>query len=617
MCGIVGYVDMDRPIAREILATMRDRLAHRGPDDAGLWLSADGCAGLGHRRLSIIDLSALGHQPMLSPDGRHVIVFNGEIYNFRELRERLAADGQRFRSGSDTEVLLAAYRKWGSGCLQHLRGMFAFAIYDTAERRLFAARDRAGEKPFFYRHEGRRLIFASELKALLAHPGSPRRMSPEGLNHYLAFGYVPRDACILEGYRKLPAAHFLTFDQDTAKLELAPYWVLPAPVKSSPEPIEAQAERLEGLLQDSVREQLVADVPIGILLSGGLDSSLVAAMARRGSNSRISTYTISFPGHPDHDESAHARLVADYLNTEHHQLAADENTVDILPKLVAQYDEPIADSSMVPTFIVSELTRRHCTVALGGDGGDELFGGYLHYSWVESLHRLRGLNLRCLGIERTLARMIPVGTPYRNLIFTLFGRFTPEITLNRLIDPDSRRALIDSALRVGSEGPEESRADLIRDRNGALDRLTALDFKTYMCDDILVKVDRASMLTSLEMRAPFLDHRIVEFAFGQVPSEHKVHRGERKRLLRILAKRLLPKEFNSDRKQGFSIPIGSWLKGQWKPLIDDLLQGGSPLFDNASLARALSRWRASDRAGHRIFQLAVLEAWRRHYAIEL
>jgi asparagine synthase (glutamine-hydrolysing) len=293
MCGLVGYIDRDRPIARELLATMRDRLVHRGPDDAGLWLSADGCAAFAHRRLSIIELSPLGHQPMLSADGRYAIVFNGEIYNFRELRERLAADGHRFKSGSDTEVLLAAYAKWGTGCLQHLRGMFAFAIYDTAQRRLFAARDRAGEKPFFYRIDGRRLIFASELKALLAYSEAPRRMSLEGLSHYLAFGYVPRDRCILEGYRKLPPAHYLTFDETSGNVNVERYWSLPTPPKFSPEPIEAQAEKLETLLYESVRAQLVADVPVGILLSGGLDSSLVAAMARRGSNSRISTYTIS------------------------------------------------------------------------------------------------------------------------------------------------------------------------------------------------------------------------------------------------------------------------------------------------------------------------------------
>lgn len=617
MCGIAGYLDAQRPVAPELFQRMRDTMLHRGPDGAGSWLSPDGRVALGHRRLAIVDLTPSGHQPMLSGDGRYVITFNGEIYNHAPLREELRLAGFRFRGGSDTEVLLNAFRHWGRECLQHLAGMFAFAIYDTLDKRLFAVRDRAGEKPFFYRHDGNRLVFASELKALLAHPELPRRINIDSLNHYLGYGYVPRDLCILDGYAKLPAGHWLDFVLESGALTIRPYWRLPLPAPSMDAGPDELLDELERLLNQSVARQLMADVPVGILLSGGLDSSLVAATAVRVSSAPVKTFTISFPGHASHDESPYARQVAAALGTAHTELPADAGNIDLLPRLAAQFDEPIADNSMLPTFLVSRLVRQYCTVALGGDGGDELFGGYSYYPRLVRLNRIRQFGLHRLGLEPLAARLLPLNAPGRNMALAMLNRHPIEATLTRMLDPDMRHRLLGRSQPKDIDEPEALRAALIGPREGVINRVTAADFQAFMCDYVLVKVDRASMLNSLELRAPLLDHAIAEFAFGRVPEHQKVAGNNRKILLRGLAKRLLPPEFDSSRKQGFSIPLGAWLQGPWRPLVDDLLRGGSPLFEPKEMQRALSVYRANDRDANRIFSLAILEAWRRHYRIEL
>lgn len=617
MCGVIGYLDAACPIAPELFERMRDTMLHRGPDGAGAWLAPDRRVALGHRRLAIVDLTPSGHQPMLSDDARYIITFNGEIYNHHQLRDELRACGAQFRGSSDTEVLLHAYRQWGPECLSRLAGMFAFAIYDTRQRRLFAARDRAGEKPFFYRHDGKRLLFASELKALLAHPDLPRRIAPDGLNHYLAYGYVPRDKCILDGYAKLAAGHQLDFSLDSGELKISPYWQLPLYAPADGATPNELLDEFQKLLNESVAQQLMADVPVGILLSGGLDSSLVAATAMRVSSTPVKTFTISFPGHAAFDESGFARQVANWLGTRHTELAAEPDTIDILPQLAAQYDEPISDSSMLPTYLVSRLVRQHCTVALGGDGGDELFGGYKYYPWLVKLKLLRKLQLHRFGLEPLLAALLPLGAPGRNMALAAFSKFPIEAGLIRMFDPKMRGQLLGSAAPADINRPEALHAALIGLRRGTINRATAADFLTYMCDDILVKVDRASMMSSLEVRAPLLDHRIVEFAFGRVPEQQKVSGNAKKILLRGLAKRLLPPEFDSHRKQGFSIPLAGWLQGPWRPLVDDLLQGGSPLFDANGLRRALISYRDNKRDANRIFQLAMLEAWRRHYRITL
>ena len=617
MCGILGHLDSNARISRELLCLMRDRMIHRGPDDAGVWMSEDETVGLAHRRLSVVDLSASGHQPMLSRDGRYVIVLNGEIYNFRDVRRELQKLGQEFRGASDTEVLLVAYANWGAACLEKLDGMYAFAVFDTHAQTLFAARDRAGEKPFYYRHDGRRLVFASELKSLLAHPELPRKISPSGLDHYLAFGYVPGDLCILEGYSKLAAGHQLKFDARSGRLDITRYWNMPVALELENQSDRELEDRLHALLTRAVSQQLSADVPVGVLLSGGLDSSIIAAIAARSTRAKVRTYSVSFPGSAAHDESHHAQQVASYLGTEHQTLPATEGSFDLLPRLVEQFDEPLADSSMIPTFMVSQLVRTRCTVALGGDGADELFGGYLHYPWVARVNCLRRLKLDAAGLEQLVSRTIKIGTPGRNLALSLLGSYPAEVTLTRLLDPALRHSICDLIGSEMSRLPEQFRSRIAGEYSGSIERQTALDFAVYLSDDILVKVDRASMLNSLEVRSPFLDRQVVEFAFASVPATLKVKGRGRKLLLRRLARSLLPPEFDAKRKQGFTIPLAEWLRGAWKPLVDDLLRAKSPLFVHSKLSSLVGDLMRSDRGANRIFQLAVLEAWRRRYRIEL
>lgn len=613
MCGIAGIVDGRGGVDPRTVERMRDRLAHRGPDAAGLWRSDDGRLVLAHRRLAIVDLSATGAQPMAGPGGT-MIVFNGEIYNHRALRRELETLGHQFVGTSDTLVLLAAYAEWGEACLDRLVGMFAFALWDSRREILFCARDRMGEKPFYYRHDGRRFAFASELKALLEEPGAARQLDVSALNEYLAYGYVPGSQCILQGYAKLPAASVLRFDPKTGEIAIGRYWSLPAhaPVEQS---VEEWCDEVGQLIEQSVAHQIEADVPVGILLSGGLDSSLIAAAAARATGKRINTFTIGFPDSPAHDESAHASLVADFLGSDHQMLPAEAASLSDLPALIDQYDEPFADSSLIPTFLVSRLVRKHCTVALGGDGGDELFGGYLHYPWIERFDRNRRFT-PSVG-EGVLARILPLGTPGRGAALAMASRFAPEVTISRLLDPAVRGVLAARGLLGDLTGPERGRAALVADRLLPLDRATALDAQVYMCDDILVKVDRASMLNSLEVRAPMLDHRIVELAFGRLPLALRAAGGGRKLILRHLARRWLPPEFDAVRKQGFAIPIAAWLAGPWAPMVAELRAGESPLFDKAAIANFLDRCRGNDRAANRVFQLLMLEAWRKHYNVSV
>lgn len=612
MCGIVGYLSAREPIDVKTLAAMRDAMTHRGPDGEGLWRSGDGRVGLGHRRLAIVDLSPGGAQPMASADGRYQIVFNGEIYNHHALREDLRALGWSFRSASDTEVLLAAFAQWGDGCLARLSGMFAFAVYDTRDETLFVARDRAGEKPLFYRHANGVFAFASELKALLAHPAMPRRADAAGLDHYLAYGYVPRELCILEGYAKLPAAHWLRYDLRADRVTTGAYWRLPRWAGGPESSWETLLEEVESLLDTSVKRQLVADVPVGVLLSGGLDSSLVAATAARVS-SRVTTFTIGFPG-SGLDESPIARRLARELGTEHVELMAESDSAEHLAPLAAQFDEPIADSSMVPTYMVSRLVRSRATVALGGDGGDELFGGYKQYAWVNRLARAHRVGLYRLPLM-PLASRLPETLPGRRMALRMVDRRDPVVTLPRLIDPRGRRALL---RRGASPSPELYRERLVADRADARERAMAHDFLTYMVDDVLVKVDRASMLTSLEVRAPLLDHAVVEFAFSRLSPRQRAGEGERKRLLRRLARRRLPAWFDVTRKQGFSIPLAAWLRGPWAPLLEEMAsRAGEGLLDAGEVRRFVRAAKASPRNATEMFQLLMLELWRERYGVTL
>lgn len=621
MCGIVGIAGTSSGIDSSRLAAMRDSMSHRGPDDIGQWLSPDAAVGLGHRRLSIIDLSSCGHQPMLDARKEHAIVFNGEIYNFAEIRTGLEAAGYRFSSHSDTEVILAAYREWDTHCVDHFNGQFAFAIYDATRRRIFAARDRAGEKPFFFTHAGGSLCFASELKALMADPTMPRRLDPVALDHYLAYGHVPGELCLLQGVRKLPPAHAFVYNLDSDALRMWRYWSLPEPVQGEGRAVADLVDELDALLADAVRLQLIAaDVPVGVLLSGGVDSSLITAMAARVSHVPVRTFTIAFPSHGIFDESPFARMVASYFGTEHTELVAEPATVELLPTLARQFDEPIGDSSMVPTYLVSKLVRERCTVALGGDGGDELFGGYMHYSRVQNQMRLRGFvpsfAKRAIG---SAASLLPTGVRGRTYLRSLA---TPDAEAwahaNLLLDRASRRRLAPATRCIPGAPPEESRLGFGAGGVSVLQKMTSADFSTYMPEDILVKVDRASMLTSLEVRAPFLDHRVIEFAFGMVPDHLRATETERKVLLKVLAQRLLPPALDLRRKQGFSLPLEAWFRGDWGKYIAEVLLSAPPsLFDPGMIRALLQSQKRGLANAQRLFNLAILELWRREYDVQI
>jgi asparagine synthase (glutamine-hydrolysing) len=623
MCGIVGVASQSPVSAGGWLVSGRDALRHRGPDDAGLWWSADNCVGLGHRRLAIIDLSPGGHQPMQDAGGELCIVFNGEIYNFADLRKDLAAKGNVFRSRSDTEVILAAYREWGTDCLSRLNGTFAFALYDERRRLLFMARDRAGEKPLFYAPAQGALRFASELKGLMADPAFPRRLDPEALDCYLAMRYVPSDRCMLQGVKKLPPAHALTFDLGSGRSRLWRYWQLPE-LDSSAAQGEADEggllQELEALLEAAVRRQLVADVPVGILLSGGVDSSLITAMAVR-SAPRVQTFTIRFPGYGQYDETEHARLIARHFGTEHAELVAAESSVDLLPLLARGLDEPMVDSSMIPTYLVSQLVREHCTVALGGDGGDELFGGYPHYDrllWLQ-----QNFGAIPLGLRRTVAgaaeALLPIGFKGGNWLQALGADLRTDVPLIfSLFDQETRQRL------MTGHGSWETPAERIRGQGiprsaDLLQRATRMDFDNYLAEDILVKVDRASMLNSLELRAPLLDYHLIEFAFGKVPSRLKATSRSRKVLLKKLAQRILPPEFDRQRKQGFSIPLADWLRTEpWKVFFRETLLGsGYSLFDRKAVIALLTGQDQGRTNSERLFALVLFELWRREYQISM
>ncbi len=620
MCGIIGLASKVRVINRGWLSVGRDLMQHRGPDGAGEWWSADGCVGLGHRRLAIVDLSLRGQQPMHDSAGELTIVFNGEIYNFTDLRQELFEKGHVFRSAGDTEVILAAYREWGVDCLTRLNGMFAFALYDVRQRKLFVARDRAGEKPFFYSLTDGVFRFASELKGLMADTDMSRHINSEAMDCYLTMGFIPGERCILQGVMKLPAAHALEFNLESGQSRLWRYWQLPmleGRTTTSKVDESAMLDELEVLIEDAVRRQLVADVDVGVLLSGGVDSSLITAMAARSVN-KIKTFTIRFPGYDKIDETEHARLIARHFDTHHTELVALEATAELLPELARQFDEPIVDSSMIPTYLVSKLVAQHCTVALGGDGGDELFGGYQHYSRLLSMQAQLGHFPQVIrrGISLAAERLLPVGTKGRSWLQSIgtdMQNGLPQVST--LFDARTRQRLMSTQPNwfTVAEDIFDGRVPIQPD---LLQRATRMDFQNYLVEDILVKVDRASMLSSLEMRSPLLDYRLVEYAFRNVQSQQKATMWGKKILLKRLTERILPKNFDRQRKQGFSIPLADWLKGgPFRDFFNEVLRDPQCIFDMRTVDVLLRGQDSGRNNGERLFALVLFELWRREYRV--
>ena len=611
MCGIFGIVDYTGNVNAEYVQCRRDLLAYRGPDDAGTWISTDCRVGLAHRRLSILDLSPAGHQPMLSQDGRYAIAFNGEVYNFSVLRAELEKQGYYFKSSSDTEVVLTAYQAWGANCLDRFNGMFALAIYDHGDAdnapSLFFARDRAGKKPFYYLHHRKRFQFASELKAIDGGSG----LDAEVLNFYLALGYVPGELCLTKGVKKLPAAHAARLDMTTGHLRVWKYWSLPENIATGRESGEALADEVESLLMDSVKLRLASDVPLGVLLSGGLDSSLVVAAAARQLSQPVKTFTISLPG-TRYDEAPFAKLVADYYATDHHVLEVLKPSIDFLDELDSFVDEPIADSSLIPAFMVSRLTREHVTVALGGDGGDELFGGYTDYpTSLADQRRLGWLPIPMIKAAGTLASLLPAGVKGRNRLASLqggplqqmiWGSPYFDVALRKRIFTQSQLQELGTQL----DAPERWLLGLYQQGRDPVDSMTRVHFGSILPDDFLVKVDRASMANSLEMRSPFLDYRLVEYAFAHIPSIWKVQGQETRRVQRILAKRLLPPDLDTKRKQGFSIPMDTWLRQDGCQRVRDTMEYLPDAIDRKEVDRLIDGHMHGRANGSRLYGLIML-----------
>ena len=573
MCAICGFTitRMAEAEVRELLQRMNRTMKYRGPDDEGEWFDSN--MALGHRRLSIIDLSPAGHQPMFLPDAGAAISYNGEIYNFLDIRRELENRGRKFRSRTDTEVILHAYAEWGDGFLQKLNGMFAFAIWDTQKKRLLLARDRMGKKPLFYYHNGRRFIFASEMKAILLHPDVPRDIDSEALGFYLNYGYIPAPWTIFKHIRKLRPAHFLIFQK--GQIEEKPYWQIPA-FHETPEDTDENdwLEQFESILQDAVRIRLISDVPLGAFLSGGVDSSAVVTMMSRVADSPPKTFTIDF-SQKEFSEAEDAACVAGVLKTDHTAMQVTMKGLQLLPQLVWHFDEPFGDSSAIPTFYVSRMAREHVTVILSGDGGDELFAGYMNYlrsqkyNWLLALpHSIRAHTLA------PISRILPVGAPAKNTLYYLgkarkglgaqeLGVF-PYITEN-LISDDFRSTFCTDG-RLWQVLPEW------RNMNGmnGVSRLQYIDARVYLPDDILVKVDRMSMANSLETRAPLLDYRLVEFA-ARVPRSLKLQNGQGKILLKKWLSRYLPKNIVYKRKHGFAVPIRDWFRNPQNGFTHELL----------------------------------------------
>jgi asparagine synthase (glutamine-hydrolysing) len=638
VCGIAGFWDRRGTTASEmehVLASMTATLRHRGPDDGGTFVDRSTGVGLGNRRLAIVDLSPQGHQPMSSPDGRYVLTFNGEIYNFSDLRRELEASGLRILGSSDTEVLAAAIQRWGvAGALTRSNGMFAVAVWDRREHVLHLARDRFGEKPLYYGWSDRVFLFGSELKALRAHRAFTAAIDRDALALYFRHNCIPSPYSIYSGIRKLTPGTVLTMGEGTPTgvvPEPVAYWALRDVVESGsskrsasggPDRVDDALDQLDRVLGRAVRIRMHADVPLGAFLSGGIDSSLVVSMMQASHSPKVRTFTMAFEDSA-YDEADDARRVAAHLGTEHVELTvAAADALSIIPTLPEIYDEPFADSSQIPTAMLSRLTRRHVEVALSGDGGDELFGGYNRYVWAEHFWRRVGRVPRALrrptakalaavpprsfdGLWRRLSPAMPrsmrVRTPGTKI--QKVARVLPAKDLDETYLSLSSHFEDPARLVVGATEPPS----LLRkpgewpDAGGPVERMMYLDSMTYLPDDILVKVDRATMAASLEGRMPFLDHELAQFAWS-LPVEMKVQGGTGKWLLKRLLGRYVPSEIVDRPKAGFGVPLDAWLRGPLRPWAEDLLSQQRLSRDGYLSPGPVRRIWSEHLSGHRSFE---------------
>ena len=624
MCGIAGFTRFHDPVGDEsTLKKMGDSIAHRGPDAEGVYLEEN--IGLCHRRLSIIDLSEAGNQPMFSSDGNLIMVFNGEIYNFLELRKELEKQGYEFKTETDSEVILALYSFEGESCLKKLNGMFAIAIWDKARQELFMARDRLGKKPLCYYYDQRRLIFASEIKAILQIPSVPREIREDAVWDYFAYQYVPDSKSIFKNIHKLAAGHNLKADRNGVSIKK--YWDVSFQSLSHKNEEDIAGELLE-LLDASTRQRMISDVPLGAFLSGGVDSSGIVALMAGNSTEPVVTCSIGFDS-KKYDEIQYANQVARLCKTNHHELIVKENIVDKIEHIARFFDEPFADQSLVPTFFVSQMARKKVTVALAGDGGDENFAGYEKYRTDQIENKLRNAvprpvrdaldfcftsvfnnsDSRLLNRAGTLISAIcrpPAEGFYRT------NAFMSDSLWRRLATDDLK-------MRLNDYHPSALTLDYYHDANveDHLSRVLYTDIKTYLVGDILVKVDRMSMANSLEVRAPFLDYRVVEYA-ASIPSRLKICRGNKKHIVKKAFSSLLPEDILYRKKMGFSVPLADWLRGELRSVCESkLLNANSGLANYFNMEEINSIWIEHQQKtrdySSAIWSLLMFELWWNNY----
>ena len=637
MCGITGFWG-GSCVEPEIAARMAQQISSRGPDDAGAWGDSRVGLALAHRRLAILDLSPAGHQPMLSPCGRYTLVYNGEIYNHLDIRRELEGEGGGFkwRGHSDTETLLAALRHWGvRKTLERLNGMFAFALWDSTERKLFLARDRMGEKPLYYGRNGEAFLFGSELKALTAHPDWRGEVDRNALALYMRHNYVPTPWSIYRGIQKLAPGHYVIIHDGGRSIgDSQCYWDLGAVaergVVSSGGNPAALADELDALLRDAVGRRMASDVPLGAFLSGGFDSTMVVALMQAQSQRPVKTFTIGF--HEEgYNEAVHARAVAAHLGTDHTELyVTPEDAMAVIPKLATIYDEPFSDSSQIPTFLVTQLARKHVTVSLSGDGGDELFYGYERYFKAQKiwgkleylplpLRRAAGFLLSRAPGQTLESAMSMLPRKYRIAhladrlpkLAEILGHSSGELFYRELLS----HSKAPNQLVIGAQEPSTilSRPATLPRSLGLRERMMYLDMMTYLPDDILTKVDRASMAVGLEARVPLLDHRLVEFAW-KVPMEYKYRNGQGKWLLRQVLYRYVPRELMDRPKMGFGVPIDHWLRGplrEWaEALLDERRLREEGFFDPVPIRKMWEEHVKGERRWHYyLWDVLMFQAW--------
>lgn len=636
MCGIAGFFTPHNSTTPEQLHSqakaMSDTIPHRGPDGEGTWVNAQDGIALAHRRLAIVDLSPAGHQPMTASDERFTITYNGEIYNADDLRPQLIALGFHFKGHSDTEVIANGFSAWGvEATIRKLIGMFAIAAWDSREKTLYLVRDRMGIKPLYWHHREGTTLFGSELKCLQAHPQAPNRLDERSIASFLRFSAIPAPHTIYEDIHKLEPGHILSISAH-GDIQNKAYWSLDTYAfgpRDTARSYEESVDALESLLSDAVKRRMVADVPLGAFLSGGIDSSTVAALMQKHSSAPIKTFSIGFDD-PNFNEAAHAKAVAQHLGTEHTELyMSAQDALDVIPTLSTLFDEPFADSSQIPTYLVSKMTRDHVTVALSGDGGDELFGGYRRYFTAHSLSK-RALALPALlrkiaqcGISSlsprqwdTLSHVIPK-SKRPNMLGDKLYKFAQAIQGN---EQDFYQSLVSQwqnpaeALIHGRE-----HTSLIHDANTRqalpdfVEWMQYLDSKTYMVDDILTKVDRASMGCSLEARVPLLDHRVVEFAWT-LPMTAKIQNGQGKKILRDVLYRHVPRSLIDRPKSGFALPLGDWLRGpllDWaESLLSEMALNSAGLYDTKTIRQSWqNHLKGQENNQHKLWSILMLQGW--------